>query len=170
MSKSDELNFALKRFIVQRLACYDTPSQVVAAVKADFAVELTRQRVHYYDPTKKLGAALDPTLKAFFDDTRKAFLADLDNIPIANKAVRLRHLQRQVEFFADKNAAMIVMALCEAAAKERGGAFTNEHKHKHMGPNGEPLPPPPAVVTICLPDNGRGDTDHSERNNATRPN
>ncbi|MGH7881038.1 MAG: hypothetical protein ACREQD_16305, partial [Candidatus Binataceae bacterium] len=81
----------------------------------------------------------------------------IDSIPIANMAVRLRHLDRQLSFFAGKNAAGIVMQLCEAAAKELGGAFTNERKHKMSGPNGEPLPAPVHGPVIVLPDNGRGD-------------
>jgi hypothetical protein len=149
MEKREELPFLVKRSIVQRLARFDTPSEVVKAVKEDFGLDLTRQRVSYYDPGTKAGAALDPDLKALFDETRKAFLEELDTIPIANKAVRLRHLQKQLEFFSGKNAAGIVMALCEAAAKEVGGAFTNKLKHEHTGKDGGPI----RTVATIVPDN-----------------
>lgn len=137
MAPREELPFQVKRFIVQRLACHDTPLQVAKAVKDEFGLELSRQRVHYYDPTTKAGACLDPALKTLFEQTREKFLSDVNSIPIANKAVRLRHLQRQLEYFSDKNAAGIVLELCEAAAKEMGGAFTN--RRELSGPNGGPI-------------------------------
>ena len=47
--------------------------------------------------------------------------------------------------------------LLEQAAKECGDAYSNRHKHEHMGKDGKDLPAPPAPVTIFqLPDNGRG--------------
>ena len=36
MNRSAELGFVQKRFIVQRLACYDTPLAVVKAFKEEF--------------------------------------------------------------------------------------------------------------------------------------
>jgi hypothetical protein len=137
MALSEELAFNVKRFIVQRLACYETPNQVAKAVKEEFQLEVSRQRVHFYDPTAKAGAALMPELKELFDTTRKAFLEEIGNIPIANKAVRLRALNKQLEFFGEKNAAGIVKDLCEAAAKEMGNAFTN--RREFSGPNGGPI-------------------------------
>src|SRR4051812_33570805 len=94
MAKSGELPPNVKIFVVQRLACFDRPSEVAKAVKEEFQLEISRQRVHYYDPTTKLGAALAPELKELFAKSRKAFLADIDSIPIANKAVQLRALDR----------------------------------------------------------------------------
>ncbi|ELY5205712.1 DUF2280 domain-containing protein, partial [Yersinia enterocolitica] len=44
----------VKAFIVQALACYDTPSQVVAQVKQEFSLTLTLQQVSSYDPTKAI--------------------------------------------------------------------------------------------------------------------
>ncbi|WP_159198133.1 DUF2280 domain-containing protein, partial [Klebsiella pneumoniae] len=35
----------VKAAIVQMLACYDTPSQVVEAVQKDFGITITRQQV-----------------------------------------------------------------------------------------------------------------------------
>jgi len=137
MEKGAEFNFAQKLFLVQRLACFDTPSEAARAFKEEFGFEPARSRVAYYDPTTKFGAALQPELKAVFEQTRRGFLEQLDAIPIANKAVRLRHLQRQLDYYAPKNAGGIVMELCEAAAKEMGGAFTN--RRELSGPNGGPI-------------------------------
>lgn len=48
----------VKAAIVQMLACYDTPSQVVEAVQKDFGIAITRQQVETHDPTKVSGKTL----------------------------------------------------------------------------------------------------------------
>jgi hypothetical protein len=158
MEKHEQLSFVLKREIVQRLARFDTPGQVVKAIKADHGIELSPQRVQFYDPTSKNGAALSDELKALFHETRKKFLDDLDAIPIANKAVRLRRLDRMATAAEEKGNMVLAAELGELAAKEVGGAFTNKHQHELTGKDGKDLPAAPAAqVTIFqLPDNGRG--------------
>ena len=42
----------VKIFIVQSLACRDTPQEVADAVKQEFGIEIGRQQVAAYDPTK----------------------------------------------------------------------------------------------------------------------
>jgi hypothetical protein len=49
---------AVKTFIVQSLACFDTPSVVVDAVRKEFGETITRQSVEGYDPYKKAGSNL----------------------------------------------------------------------------------------------------------------
>lgn len=39
------LNNEIKAFIVQALACFDTPSQVAKAVKQEFDLDVSRQQV-----------------------------------------------------------------------------------------------------------------------------
>jgi hypothetical protein len=148
MASSEELTFVQKRFLVQRLACFDTPTVAAKAFKEEFGIEVKPNRVWYYNPTTKFGAALADDLKAVFEKTRKEFLADLDSIPITHKAVRLRHLNRQLQHFSDRNAAPVVLGILEATAKEVGGVFTNEQKHEHAGKDGKELPAPVAAVTI----------------------
>jgi hypothetical protein len=158
MEKHEQLSFVLKREIVQRLARFDTPGQVVKAMKADYGLDLSPQRVQYYDPTSKNGAALSEEFKVLFHETRKRFLEDLDAIPIANKAVRLRRLDRMATKAEDQGNMVLAAELGELAAKEVGGAFTNKHQHEHTGKDGKDLPATPAAqVTIFqLPDNDRG--------------
>lgn len=45
----------VKAFIVQAIACFDTPSQVAQAVRQEFGIELSRQQCEAYDPTKYAG-------------------------------------------------------------------------------------------------------------------
>lgn len=157
MPETDDLSMEVKTFIVQALACFDPPSVVCQSVKEEFGLTLDRRRVHRYDPTKKAGEDLGAALKGIFDATRKRFLDETAEIGIANKAVRLRKLDRIATKAEAQNNGVLVMQACEAAAKEVGDAFTNKHKHEHTGKDGKDLPPGGAQVMIFqLPDNGRG--------------
>jgi hypothetical protein len=156
MEKREALSFVLKREIVQRLARFDTPSQVAKAIKAEYGLELSLPRIHFYDPTTKNGAALSDELKTLFTETRASFLKDIDGIPGANKAVRLRRLDRMATAAEDRGNMALAAQLLEQMAKESGDAFSNRHKHEHTGKDGKDLPAPAAVVTVFqLPDNGR---------------
>ncbi|MEG2431677.1 MAG: DUF2280 domain-containing protein, partial [Acinetobacter sp.] len=79
---------------VQSLACFETPQQVVDAVKQEFGIEIERQQVSAYDPTKPTGKNLSKKLKDLFTRTRKDFKSNIYDIPLANKAVRLNELQK----------------------------------------------------------------------------
>ena len=83
----------VKIFIVQSLACFETPQQVADTVKQEFKIEVSRQQVSLYDPTKYVGRNLSKKLKDLFEQTRKDFKTNIYDIPLANKAVRLRELQ-----------------------------------------------------------------------------
>ena len=63
----------VKVFIVQSLACFDTPQQVADAVKQRFGIEIERQQCENYDPTKYAGRNLSKKLKDLFERTRKDF-------------------------------------------------------------------------------------------------
>ena len=83
----------VKMFIVQSLACFETPQQVVEAVKQEYNIEITRQQVALYDPTKVAGRNLSKKLKDLFEHSRKTFRENIEDIAIANKAFRLKELQ-----------------------------------------------------------------------------
>lgn len=136
MAKSEELPHPVKLFIVQQLACFERPSEVVKAVKAEFELVLTRQRVHYYDPTTKLGAALAPELKALFDAAREEFRKEIDRIPIANKAVQLRVLDKMLALAEGRGQIPMVIATIDAAAAIAG---TIKVRHEHTGKDGGPI-------------------------------
>lgn len=84
----------VKAFIVQSLACFDTPSQVVESVKKEFGLSITRQQVESHDPTKANGRGLAQKWADMFNATRERFQNEISDIPIANKAYRLRVLDR----------------------------------------------------------------------------
>ena len=41
----------VKAFIVQALACFDTPTQIASQVKQEFGLDISIQQVSSYDPT-----------------------------------------------------------------------------------------------------------------------
>ena len=111
----------IKEFIVRGLARYETPTRVAAAVKANFGVEVTRQRVHEYNPA----ASRPPALRwcELHALTREKFLSGIAAIGISQKVVRLRLLDHFAQTAVDNNYFIEAAAFIEQAAKECGGIF-----------------------------------------------
>jgi len=133
------LNGAIKVFIVERLACFDTPTEVQKAVKQAFDVDVSLPQLTAYNPNLAAGQRLSQTLKDVFESTRKRFLADTSGVAIAHKAYRLRVMDRLLEKMEKSGNVAMVAQLLEQAAKEEGGAFTNKQKLEHAGKDGGPL-------------------------------
>jgi hypothetical protein len=129
----------VKAFVVQALACFDTPTQVANAVNEEFGLEITRMQVSTYDPTKFMGRNLSKKWREIFEATRKAFLEDQASIPIANQNFRLRALNNLYQNAATRGNAALAAQLLEQAAKESGGSFTN--RREMTGKDGAPLIP-----------------------------
>jgi len=134
----------VKAFIVQSLACFDTPSQVVELVKKEFGLSITRQQVESHDPTKANGRGLAQKWVDMFNATRERFQNEISDIPIANKAYRLRVLDRMATRAECMKNLALTAEIIEQAAKECGDAYTNKHKFEHSGPNGG------AIQTITM--------------------
>ncbi|WP_435351650.1 DUF2280 domain-containing protein [Klebsiella pneumoniae] len=118
----------VRAFIVQELACFDTPSQIVESVQKEFKVQVTRQQVASHDPTKVAGKGLAQKWVELFNLTRERFQNEISDIPIANKAYRLRVLNRMaVNAESMKNYGMTAQLL-EQAAKDVGDVYTNKQK------------------------------------------
>lgn len=83
------LKSEVKAFIVQSLACFDPPSQVVDAVLKEFGVKITRQQAESHDPNKAAGKTLAKKWIDMFNATRDRFQNETADIAIANKAYRL---------------------------------------------------------------------------------
>ncbi|MFJ3114922.1 DUF2280 domain-containing protein [Pseudomonas protegens] len=115
----------VKSFIVQALACFDTPSQVVEAVKNEYGLVVTRQQVETHDPTKVAGKGLAVKWATLFHDTRKRFREETADIPIANRAFRLRGLARMAEKAESMRNLALTAQLYEQAAKECGDMYVN---------------------------------------------
>jgi hypothetical protein len=143
------LNDAAKRFIVQALACYDTPTEVAAALKDEMGIDAPRTQVAQYDPTKVAGAKLAKKWRDLFEDTRKKFREAVAEIPIADQAFRLRQLGKIYDRHMARGNVVAAAAVLEQAAKEQGGMFTN--KREVSGPNGGPIPTMPTTIELVAP-------------------
>lgn len=135
--KGKQLPDEVKRHIVQALACFDAPSVVVASVKAEFDLVVSRQQVETYDPTKHAGRTLSEKWRALFDQARKSFVEDSSQIAIAHRSTRLRALQRMATVAEGKGNFPLAAQLHKQAAEEMGNAYTN--RRELSGPGGKPI-------------------------------
>lgn len=124
-----------KTFVVERLACFRTPTEVVGLVKEIFGVAVSRQQVQVYDPTvpstrtpKKWGA--------LFEATRKAYLKAKAEVGIASERWRMERRQvlyERAESMGKHGNIPLCLQILEQAEKAEGGAYTNRHKVNHSG-------------------------------------
>lgn len=147
------LNTKVKAYIVRGLATYMTPSEVVDAVKQEFGgLIITRQQVAKYDPDKASGVNLSDKWQQLFVKHRKDFNDEINSIPIANKAYRLKMLDNMVLEALESKNRPLVAKLLEQAAKEVGEVFTNKHKVNHaLQGNVNLTTPKPTVIRLTAP-------------------
>lgn len=133
------LSTEVKAFIVQSLACFESPTKVIELVKAEYGIDVSRQQVSQYTPGNAMAAKLSQKWIDLFNATRDRFLNEISDIPIANKAYRLRVLQRMSTTAEGMKNLGMTAQLLEQAAKEVGEAYTNRQKVEHTGANGGPI-------------------------------
>lgn len=107
-------------YIVAALACFDTPEQVATAVKQRYGLVLTRQRIEAWHPERRAGAKLGARWRTMFYETRARLLAELDDIPIACQAYRLRMLDRVAAQAEAMGNLLLAARIIEQAAREVG--------------------------------------------------
>ncbi len=137
----------VKAFIIQSLACFDTPTLVVDSVQKEFGLKITRQQVESHDPTKVSGKSLAKKWVDLFHTTRERFKTEISEIPIANKAYRLRVLDRMANNAEKMKNYGMTSQLIEQAAKEMGDAYTNRQKVEHTSPDGS-MTPKPTIIQL----------------------
>ncbi|MDV7517819.1 DUF2280 domain-containing protein [Acinetobacter baumannii] len=137
----------VKIFIVQALACRDTPQEVVEQVKQEFGVDISRSQCECYDPTKYSGRNLSKKFVELFELTREKFDKGLIDIPIANKYYRLKQYQRQLEKTRNVKTALKIL---EQAAKDIGGQFTN--RQEITGKDGGPVQTVNSEIQVPMED------------------
>lgn len=133
----DKLSDAQQTAVVQRIAMFDAPQQVVDFIKEEYGIDMTRQAVQYYDPT--VGDKPAQKWCAIFEATRAAFLKTTADIPIANRSVRLRRLERMALAAERLRNYALAAQLHEQAAKEVGDVYTNRTKVALTDPDGAPF-------------------------------
>lgn len=140
------LSSDVKAFIVQALACFDTPSQVVEQVKNEFGITVSRQQCEAHDPTKVSGRGLAKKWADLFHECRKRFREETADIAIANRAFRLRVLERMATKTESSKNYSLTAQLLEQAAKEVGDVYVNRQAKTDAGP--EDVPPTRVEVEI----------------------
>lgn len=147
------LNTKVKAFIVRGLATYMTPSEVVDAVNKEFeGLVITRQQVAKYNPDKASGVNLSDKWQQLFVKHRKDFNDEVNSIPIANKAYRLKMLDDMAREALESKNRPLVAKLLEQAAKEVGDVFTNRHKVNHaLQGIVKNTTPKPTVIRLTAP-------------------
>lgn len=119
-----------KAQVVQWLACFETPSEVVDRVKKEFGVEISRQGIEVYDPTKAAGKKLNEDLRSLFYAAREQFTSDMATVDVAHQGARLRMLSEMIRAAKKSKNYALAGQLLEQAAKERGGLYTNKRELK----------------------------------------
>lgn len=123
-----------KRLIVERLACWTMPADVVREINDTYGIKVSLPQLARYDPTGVNGQTLSPSLKELFNGVRKRFIENEVEIAVAHRSYRLQQLQRLIE---RTQSPKLKAELLEQAAKEVGGMFTN--KRELSGPGGGPI-------------------------------
>lgn len=142
----------VKQFIVQALACFDTPTQVAASVKEEFGLDVPRQQIAVYDPTKYNGRLLSQKWKTLFHDTRKKFREEVAEIPIASRAFRLRALARMAQQAEGMRNIALAVQVIEQAAKEVGDVYVNRRLDAAKTPGADAAGMPGAPEYVLKPD------------------
>jgi hypothetical protein len=137
----------VKIFIVQALACRDTPQEVVEQVKQEFGIDISRSQCECYDPTKYSGRNLSKKFVELFESTRDKFDEGLIDIPIVNKYYRLKQYQRQLDRTRNVKTALKIL---EQAAKDIGGQFTN--RQEITGKDGGPVQTVNSEIPVPMED------------------
>ncbi|WP_158143694.1 DUF2280 domain-containing protein [Vibrio metschnikovii] len=134
------LSQEVKAFIVMALACYDSPKEIADRVKEEFNTIVSRQQIAGHDPTNATSKTLGKKWVELFNETRERFQNEISDIPIANKAYRLRALNRMASKAETMRNYNLTAQLIEQAAKECGDAYTNKQKLEHTSPDGSMTP------------------------------
>jgi len=114
----------IQSFIVQQLAWYRTPTQVVEDVQEEYGVEVSRSQVQYYHPEKG-GREPKEEWKNQFYDLRTAIREGRVDVAIAEEMWRLKQLQLIYWKLMEMGNYLGAADILQQAARDRGGKFTN---------------------------------------------
>ncbi len=143
-----KLRQEVQLFIVQQLACFREPSEVVEAVAERFNLTIDRRQAWRYHPDHSPDLA--EKWRVLFDATRDAYIQETAQQGIAHQAFRLAELQALYRRAKSRGNDALAARHLRQAAEEVGGLLTN--RRELSGKGGAPLPP---SIVIYLPENGR---------------
>jgi hypothetical protein len=124
----DVLPDEAKRFIVEILACYRRPVDVIAEVKEIFGIEPTRQQLQVYDPTKWNGKRLGSELQQLFYRTRTLYKNGMGDVGITHRRYRLAEYNDLLHRCKDRGDDGNVIEAFQSVEKEMHRAYTHPPK------------------------------------------
>lgn len=133
-----KLDSEMQIYVVQQLAMFEKPEQVRKAVSELFGIEISLNSILNYQITHP---KFPKKWQELFEATRKSFLEDVSEIPIANKNYRLRELQKMYDKESQQKMQNTVSMreTLEQAAKESGDAFSNKKLLDIGNKDGQPF-------------------------------
>ena len=127
--KANKLDENQKRWIVQRLACFEALVAIARDFEQEFGFGMTLQGIQAYDPTKHSGRTLSKPLRAYFEETRAKFIEDAEaRIPEMSKSVRLQMLAGAAREYREAGLYDKMASMLEQISKEVGGVYTNRRE------------------------------------------
>lgn len=131
------LPYKVQKFIVEQNACDEKPSDVVKAVKEEFAIDITRQLVEHYDPTKAAGSQLSAKLAEHYWAVREKYERQEEERGIGSISYRLRRLGVLERLAFSKGNSLEARECMKQAAEDKGGKYTN--RREMTGAGGGPI-------------------------------
>ena len=113
---------AIKRRIVEHLACYQSHAEVVDLISGEFDVTLTPRHVRAYDPMSFQFAGSHRWMD-YYLIVRERCNKELGEVAIAHRAYRIRQLQRILDLAMERGEVRLALKILEQAAKEMGNWF-----------------------------------------------
>jgi len=127
-----------KHFLVGMWAQFRSLEEIHKAWKIEYGTDITSEAIRRYNPGLRAGRKLAKPLREFFVKTRQRFQERLEaELPMANKAVRVRKLQEAAEQYENMGNYKMMADMLEQIAKEMGDVHTN--RKEFTGKGGGPI-------------------------------
>jgi hypothetical protein len=117
--------------VVRRLAAYDTPELIAKSMKQDLGIEITRQSIAFYDPTRN--SRCPRRWSKLFWTAREDFLQRTADVGAAHGVVRVRRLDQMACDQMDKGNTAEARALLKQAADEMSRMAGQKEEGSHEG-------------------------------------
>jgi hypothetical protein len=138
-------------FLVDQFATFASPAEALTAFAETFGFAIEHCHAAKYNPDTASGLGMAVALRARFDERRQAFIDQVDAIPIAHRAYRIRRLHEMEQEARRDGDRKQAAALIEQAAKELGGgaAHGNRGLSRARGDDATAIDPDQARVALA---------------------
>lgn len=129
MASNSKLSDQQKSAVVIMLACYWQLKDVLQYVRDEWGIEVAKQSIQRYDPTKVNGQRdLAKKWCDIFHATRSAFLKEKAMHAVSHMPYRMGIYQKVIEEGLRRHNYDLVLRSMEQAAKDEGGSYTNRQR------------------------------------------